>query len=92
MKQVTRYEKSSGKQVEVLKREREILCQRVQDLVQTLELAEQAELGEKEVEIVCRRVYGSKHLLEECEINLRKRIIDMLFEFYIPPKSKNLGW
>jgi|GEM_PF-4086311 hypothetical protein len=44
MKQVTGYEKSSGEQVESLAAEREILCQRVQDLTQMLGIAEQAEL------------------------------------------------
>ena len=92
MKQVTGYEKSSGKQIKVIGEEREVLCQRVQDLMQMLELTEQAELSEKELETVCQRVYATKRLLEEYEIDLRKRTIDLLFEFYIPPKNKSLGW
>ena len=92
MKQVTGYEKSSSKQIEVIKEEQEVLCQRVQDLMQMLGLAEQAELSEKELEIVCQRVCATKRLLEECEIDLRKRTVDLLFEFYIPPRNRRLGW
>ena len=92
MKQVTGYEKSSSKQIEVIKEEREVLCQRVQDLMQMLRLAEQAELSEKELEIVCQRVCATKRLLEECEMDLRKRTVDLLFEFYIPPRNRRLGW
>jgi len=92
MKQITGYEKSSNKQIEVIKEEREVLCQRVHDLMQMLELAEQAELNEKELEIVCQRVCATRGLLEEHEKDLRKRTIDLLFEFYIPIRSKRLGW
>jgi len=92
MKQVTGYEKSSSKQIEVIKEEQEVLCQRVQDLMQMLRLAEQAELSEKELEIVCQRVCATKRLLEECEIDLRKRTVDLFFEFYIPPRNRRLGW
>lgn len=92
MKQVTGYEKSSSEQIEVIKEEREVLCQRVHDLMQMLELAEQAELNEKELEIVCQRVCATRGLLEEHEKDLRKRTIDLLFEFYIPPRNKRLGW
>ena len=92
MKQVAGYKKSSGKQIEVIKEEREVLSQRVRDLTQMLELAEQAELNEKELEIVCQRVRATKSLLEEYEMDLRKRTIDLLFEFYIPPKNRSFGW
>ncbi len=92
MKQVAGYEKSSNKQIELIKDEQEVLCQRVQDLMQMLELAEQAELSEKELEIVCQRVCATRRLLEEYEMDLRKRTIDLLFEFYIPPKNGKLRW
>jgi len=91
VKQVAGYEKSSSKQIELIREERGILCQRVQDLMQMLELAEQAELSGKELEIVCQRVYATKGLLEEHEMDLRNRTIDLLFEFYIPPKNRSLG-
>ena len=90
--QVAGYEKSSSKQIEVIREEWEVLCQRVQDLMQMLELAEQAELSGKEFDIVCQRVYASKALLEEHEIDLRKRTIDLLFEFYIPPRNRRFKW
>jgi chromosome segregation ATPase len=92
MKQVTGYEKSSSEQIGVIREEREILCQRVRDLMQMLQLAEQAELSEKELDIVCQRVCASKGLLEENEADLHKRTIDLLFEFYIPPRNKILRW
>ena len=92
VKQVAGYEKSSSKQIELIREERGILCQGVQDLMQMLELAKQAELSEKELDIVYQRVYASKNLLEEHETDLRKRTIDLLFEFYIPPRNKSLGW
>jgi len=92
MKQVTGYEKSSSEQIGVIREEREILCQRVRDLMQMLELAEQAELSEKELDIVCQRVCATKGLLEEHEADLHKRTIDLLFEFYIPPRNKILRW
>ena len=92
MKQVAGYEKSSREQIQLIREEREVLSQRVQDLMQTLELAEQAELSEKEFDIVCQRVYASKALLEEHELDLRKRTIDLLFEFYVPPKRGVVGW
>ena len=91
MKQVARYEKSSSEQMDALKAEREVLCQRVQDLMQMLEIAEQAELSEKEWEIVCQRVCATRELLEECGMDIRKRTIDLLFEFYIAPKNNGLG-
>ena len=87
VKQVAGYEKSSNAQVEVIEEEQEILSQRIHDLEHMLELAEQVELNEKELEIVSQRVYATKGLLEEYEIDLSKRTIDLLFEFYIPPKN-----
>jgi len=90
VKQVAGYEKSSSKQVELIEEEREILHQRVHDLVQTLELAKKAELDKNELKILRQRVYATKGLLEEQEINLRKQTIDLLFEFYIPPKGRKL--
>jgi len=92
VKQVAGYEKSSNEQIEVIREERRVLCQRVRDLMQMLELAEQAELSQKELEILCQRVCATKGLLEEHETDLRKRTIDLLFESYIPPKNRNLGW
>jgi len=92
VKQVAGYEKSSNEQIEVIKEERRVLYRRVRDLMQMLELAEQAELSEKELNIVCQRVFATKGLLEEHETDLRKRTIDLLFESYIPPKNRNLGW
>ena len=95
MKQVRGYEKSSSEQIEVIKEEREVLSQRVGDLVQILELAEQAELSGGELELACQRVCATKGMLEEHEIGLRKRTIDLLFEFYIPPrdrKNRRLLW
>lgn len=92
VKQVAGYEKSSNEQIEVIREERRVLYQRVRDLMQMLELAEQAELSEKEVDIVCQRVCATKGLLEEHETDLRKRTIDLLFESYIPPRNRNLGW
>ena len=91
MKQVAGYEKSSGEQVEAIEEEHEVLCQRVHDLMQMLELAAQAELNGKEMEIVCQRVYATKELLEEYEMDLRKRVIDLLFECYIPPRNGVAG-
>jgi chromosome segregation ATPase len=87
IKQVKGYEKSSNAQVEIIDEEQEVLSQRVHDLMQMLDLAEQAELNGKELELICGRVYSTKGLLEEHEINLRKRTIDLLFEFYIPPRN-----
>ena len=79
-------------QIKVIKEEREVLCQRVYDLMQMLELAGQAELSEKESETVCQRVRATRELLEEHEKDLRKRTIDLLFQFYMPRRNKRLGW
>jgi len=87
IKQITGYRKSSNAQVEVIEEEQEILFQRIHDLEHTLELVEQAELNKKELEIVSQRIYVTKKLLEEHEIDLSRRTIDLLFEFYIPAKN-----
>jgi chromosome segregation ATPase len=87
IKQIERYKKSSSAQVAAIEEEQEILSQRIQDLEHMLELVEQAELNKKELEIVSQRIYVTKRLLEEHEIDLSKRTIDLLFEFYIPSKS-----
>jgi len=85
--QIKGYEKSSNARAEIMKEEQEIISQRIQDLEYMLELAGKAELDKKEWEIVSQRIYSTKRLLEEREIDLSKRTIDLLFEFYIPPKS-----
>ena len=87
IKQIAGYKKSSNAQVEAIEEEQEILSQRIHDLEHMIELVEQAELNKKELEIVSQRIYVTKRLLEEHEIDLSKRTIDLLFEFYIPPQS-----
>jgi predicted nucleic acid-binding Zn-ribbon protein len=87
MRQISGYKKSSNAQVSAIEEEQEILSQRIQDLEHTLELVEQAELSKEELEIVVRRVYAKKGLLEEHALDLSKRTIDLLFDFYIPPRS-----
>ena len=86
IKQISGYKKSSNAQVAVIEEEQEILSQRIHDLEQTLELVEQAELNKKELEIVVQRIYAKKGLLEEHALDLSKRTIDLLFDFYIPPR------
>jgi len=86
-KQITGYKRTSNAQVTALEEEQEILSQRIHDLEQTLELAEQAELNKKELDTVVQRIYAKKALLEEHETDLSQRTIDLLFDFYIPPKS-----
>lgn len=93
IKQVTGYEKSSNSQAVLIEEEQEVLAQRVHDLEQVLELAGQAELNKKELDIVSRRVNATQALLREQEMDLSKRTIDLLFEFYIPPKNnKRIGF
>ncbi len=87
IKQIAGYKKSSNTQVEVIAEEQEILFQRIHDLEHMLELVEQAELNNKELEIVSQRIYATKGLLEEHALDLSKRTIDLLFEFYIPPRN-----
>jgi len=86
IKQIAGYKKSSNTQVEAIEEEREILSQRIHDLENTLELVDQAELNKKELEIVVQRTYAKKGLLEEHALDLSKRTIDLLFDFYIPPR------
>ena len=87
IKQVSKYEKCSDRQVETIEEEHQVLFHRIQDLIQALELADEAGLSENEKEIIYQRACATRGLLEEHEIDLRKRIIDLLFEFYIPPKN-----
>lgn len=84
VKQTFGYKKSSHALIEVIEKEQEVLFQRIHDLEHTLKLVEQAELNKKELEIVSQRIYATKKLLEEHEIDLSKRTMDLLFEFYIP--------
>ncbi len=86
IKQIAGYKKSSNAQVAAIEEEQEILSQRIHDLEQTLELVEQAELNKKELEIVVQRIYAKRGLLEEHVLDLSKRTIDLLFDFYIPPR------
>ncbi len=87
IKQVAGYEKASNSQAALIEDEREVLAQRIHDLEQVLELAGQADLNKKELDIVSRRVDATQALLKEQEMDLSKRTIDLLFEFYIPPKN-----
>ena len=87
IKQTVRYKKSSDALVEVIEEEHEVLFQRIYDLEHMLELIEQAELDGKELEIISQRIYATKRLLEEHEIDLSKRTIDLLFEFYVPSRN-----
>lgn len=87
IKQVAGYEKSSNAQVEIIEEEQEVLTQRLHDLEHLLELAEQAELNKKELDIVSQRVRATQGLLKEHEVDLSRRTIDLLFEFYVPPKN-----
>jgi len=87
IKQVIGYERSSNSQVEAMEDEQEILSQRISDLEHVLELAEQAELDGDELGIVAQRISTTQNLLREYEMDLSKRTIDLLFEFYIPPNT-----
>jgi predicted nucleic acid-binding Zn-ribbon protein len=87
IRQIAGYKKSSDVQVAAIEEEQEILSQRIHDVEHMLELVEQAELNKKEWEIVVQRIHATKRLLEEHETDLSKRTIDLLFEFYIPPRS-----
>ena len=87
LKQVAGYEKCSNRQVEAIEEEQQVLYHRIQDLMQALEITAEAGLSENEKDIVYQRACATKTLLEEHEIDLRKRTIDLLFEFYIPPKN-----
>jgi len=85
-RQIAGYRKSSNTQVEAIEEEREILSQRIHDLEQTLDLVEQAELSKKELEIIVQRIHSKKGWLEEHTLDLSKRTLDLLFDFYIPPR------
>ncbi|MBE0431680.1 MAG: hypothetical protein IBX67_07620 [Dehalococcoidia bacterium] len=87
MRQIEGYRRSSNAQVRVIEEEQEILSQRIHDLEHMLELVEQAELDRKERDIVSQRISATRSLLEEHAAELSKRTIDLLFEFYIPPKT-----
>lgn len=87
IKQISGYKRASDAHVAAIEEEQEILSQRIQDLEQTLELVEQAELNKKELEIVVQRIHAKKGLLEEHALDLSKRTIDLLFDFYIPPRN-----
>lgn len=87
IKQTGGYKKSSDALVEVIEEEHEVLLQRILDLEHTLELVQRAELDEKELDVVSQRIYATKRLLEEHEIDLSRRTLDLLFEFYIPSRN-----
>jgi chromosome segregation ATPase len=86
-RQIAGYKRASNAQVAAIEEEQEILSQQIRDLEQTLELVEQAELNKKELEIVVQRIHAKKGWLEEHALDLSKRTIDLLFDFYIPPRS-----
>jgi chromosome segregation ATPase len=86
-RQIAGYKRASNAQVAAIEEEQEILSQRIHDLEQTLELAEQAELNKKELEIVVQRIHSKKGWLEEHALDLSKRTLDLLFDFYIPPRN-----
>lgn len=87
MKQVAGYEKSSNTQLDIIQEEQEVLSQRIHDLEHILELAKQAELSRQEVDTVARRVQATQRLLREHEADLSKSTLDLLFEFYVPPRN-----
>ena len=87
MRQVTGYERSSNAQVDMIEEEQEVLSQRVHDLEHILGLAEKAELNRRELDTIAQRVHATQTLLREHEADLSKRTIDLLFEFYIPPRN-----
>src|SRR4030065_1709125 len=59
-RQIAGYRKVTNSKVESIEEEREILSQRIRDLEQTLELAEQAELSRKALDIVVQRIHSKK--------------------------------
>ena len=87
IRQVTGYERSSNAQVDVIEEEHEVLSQRIHDLEHILGLAEKAELNRRELDTIAQRVHATQTLLREHEADLSKRTIDLLFEFYIPPRN-----
>jgi chromosome segregation ATPase len=86
-RQIAGYKRASTAQVAAIEEEQEILSQRIHDLEHMLELVQQAELDKKELAIVVQRVHAKRGLLEEYAVDLSKRTIDLLFDFYMPPKS-----
>ena len=87
VRQIERYRQSSSAQVRVIEEEQEVLSQRIQDMEQTLELIGQAELDSKELDTVIQRMGVTRAILEEQVSELSKRSIDLLFEFYVPPRQ-----
>jgi hypothetical protein len=85
-RQIAGYRKSSNAQIEAIEEEMEILSQGIRDLEQTLELVQQAELNRKELDTVVQRIHSKKGWLEEHALDLRKRTLDLLFDFYVPPR------
>jgi archaellum component FlaC len=85
-RQIAGYRKSSNAQIEAIEEEMEILSQRIRDLEQTLELVQQAELNRKELDTVVQRIHSKKGWLEEHALDLSKRTLDLLFDFYVPPR------
>jgi chromosome segregation ATPase len=85
-RQIAGYRRSTNVQIAAIEEEQEILSQQIRDLEQTLELVEQAELNKKELEIVVQRIHAKKGWLEEHTLDLSKRTIDLLFDFYIAPR------
>ncbi len=84
-RQIARYGRSSNAQIAAIEEEQEILSQQVRDLEQTLGVVEQAELNKKELEIIVQRIHAKKGWLEEHVLDLSKRTMDLLFDFYMPP-------
>jgi predicted nucleic acid-binding Zn-ribbon protein len=85
-RQIAGYRKSSNAQIEAIEEEMEILSQGIRDLEQTLELVQQAELNRKELDTVVQRIHSKKGWLEEHALDLSKRTLDLLFDFYVPPR------
>jgi prefoldin subunit 5 len=85
-RQIAGYRKSSNAQIEAIEEEMGILSQRIRDLEQTLELVQQAELNRKELDTVVQRIHSKKGWLEEHALDLSKRTLDLLFDFYVPPR------
>ena len=67
-------------QVESVGAARKTLQQRTDDVMEIIELAEQAELNRQEIETICERALVIKRVVEEEEQALRQRSIDLLFK------------
>ncbi|GEM_PF-1475592 len=87
IKELTKYKRANDARVAASEEEQEILFQRIQDLEHILELVQQAALTKAELETVRQRLYAKKGSLEQHIVDFSKRTIDLLFEFYIPPKN-----